>query len=139
LLTQTASPSATATTFQNGYSSGRLQSFNISTDGTIQGIFSNNQTLALGQIALANFTSPQGLSRVGQNSFQSTQASGAPVIGVAGTGGRGVITGSALEGSNVDIATEFSNMILTQRGFQANAKVITTFDQVTQEAINMKQ
>jgi len=139
LLTQTASASATSTTYQDGYGSGTLQSFNIASDGTIEGIFSNNQTLALGQIVLANFADPEGLSRVGQNSFESTLASGAPVVGVAGTGGRGVITGGALEQSNVDMATEFSNMIVTQRGFQANAKVITTFDQVTQDAINMKQ
>lgn len=139
LLMQTASPSSTATTYQNGYDSGTLVNFNITADGTIEGIFTNHQTLALGQIVLADFANPQGLSRTGQNSFESTASSGAPVVGVAGTGGRGVITGGALEDSNVDMATEFSNMIVTQRGFQANAKVITTFDQVTQDAINMKQ
>jgi flagellar hook protein FlgE len=139
LLTQTASSSATANTLQDGYGSGTLLDFNISSDGTIQGSFSNSQTLALGQIVLANFANPQGLLRVGQNSFQTTLASGAPVIGVAGTGGRGTVTGSALEQSNVDIATEFANMIVTQRGYQANARVVTTFDQLTQDTINMKQ
>ncbi len=101
--------------------------------------FSNNQTLALGQIALATFANPQGLQAVGQNSFQTTLSSGAAVVGVAGTGGRGTITGGSLEQSNVDIATEFSNMIMTQRGYQANARVVTTFDQLTQDAINMTQ
>jgi flagellar hook protein FlgE len=139
LLTQTASPSATANTLQDGFGSGTLIDFNISSDGTIEGSFSNSQTLALGQIVLANFANPQGLNRMGQNSFQTTLASGAPVIGVAGTGGRGSITGSSLEQSNVDIATEFANMIVTQRGYQANARVVTTFDQLTQDTINMKQ
>jgi len=139
LLTQTSSPSATANTFQNGYASGTLSDFNIGSDGTIEGSFTNNQTLALGQIVLANFANPQGLLRMGQNSFQTTLSSGAPVIGVAGSGGRGTITGGSLEQSNVDIATEFSNMIVTQRGYQANARVVTTFDQLTQDTINMKQ
>jgi flagellar hook protein FlgE len=139
LITQTASPSATANTLQDGFGSGTLLDFNIGSDGTIEGAFSNSQTLALGQIVLANFANPQGLNRVGQNSYQTTLASGAPVIGVAGTGGRGSITGSSLEQSNVDIATEFANMIVTQRGYQANARVVTTFDQLTQDTINMKQ
>ena len=139
LVTQTSAPSATANTTQDGYGSGTLVNFNITSDGTIEGSFSNNQTLALGQIVLADFANPQGLLRAGQNSFQNTLSSGAPVIGVAGTGGRGTITGGSLEQSNVDIATEFANMIVTQRGYQANARVVTTFDQLTQDAINMKQ
>ena len=139
LLTQSSAPSATANTFQNGYGSGTLADFNITSDGTIEGSFTNNQTLALGQIVLANFANPQGLLRLGENSFQTTLSSGAPAIGVAGSGGRGTITGGSLEQSNVDIATEFSNMIVTQRGYQANARVVTTFDQLTQDTINMKQ
>ena len=113
--------------------------FSITSDGTIEGSFTNNQTLALGQIVLANFANPQGLLRLGENSFQTTLLSGAPAIGTAGSGGRGTITGGSLEQSNVDIATEFSNMIITQRGYQANARVVTTFDQLTQDTINMKQ
>ena len=139
LLTQSAAPSATANTFQNGYGSGTLSDFSINSDGTIEGSFTNNQTLALGQIVLANFANPQGLLRVGQNSFQTTLSSGAPAVGTAGSGGRGTLTGGSLEQSNVDIATEFSNMIITQRGYQANARVVTTFDQLTQDTINMKQ
>jgi flagellar hook protein FlgE len=116
-----------------------LSDFTITSDGTIEGSFSNNQTLALGRIALANFANPQGLKEVGQNSYETTLSSGAPVVGTAGSGGRGTITGGSLEQSNVDIATEFSSMIITQRGYQANARVVTTFDQLTQSAINMVQ
>jgi flagellar hook protein FlgE len=139
LLTQSAAPSATAATFQNGYGSGTLSDYNITADGTIEGTFSNSQTLALGQIALGNFANPQGLLRSGMNNFQSTLASGAPVIGVAGTAGLGTITGDSLEQSNVDIATEFANMIVTQRGYQANARVVTAFDTLTQTTINITQ
>jgi len=117
----------------------KCSDFSITSDGTIEGSFTNNQTLALGQIVLANFANPQGLLRLGENSFQTTLSSGAPAIGTAGSGGRGTITGGSLEQSNVDIATEFSNMIITQRGYQANARVVTTFDQLTQDTINMKQ
>jgi flagellar hook protein FlgE len=139
LLTLSAAPSATANTFQNGYGSGTLADYSINSDGTIEGSFTNNQTLVLGQIVLANFANPQGLLRVGQNSFQTTLSSGAPAVGTAGSGGRGTLTGGSLEQSNVDIATEFSNMIVTQRGYQADARVVTTFDQLTQDTINMKQ
>lgn len=139
LLTQSTAPSATANTFQNGYGSGTLADYSINSDGMIEGSFTNNQTLVLGQIVLANFANPQGLLRVGQNSFQTTLSSGAPAVGTAGSGGRGTLTGGSLEQSNVDIATEFSNMIVTQRGYQANARVVTTFDQLTQDTINMKQ
>ncbi len=139
LLTQVASQSALSSTNQNGYSSGTLMSFSIGSDGTIQGTFSNGQTSPIAQLALASFSNDQGLQRTGANSYLSTLASGAAVIGAPGTGGRGNITGGALEQSNVDIATEFAQMIVAQRGFQANAKVVTTFDQVTQDTINLKQ
>jgi len=139
LLSQVASQSTQSSTFQNGYSSGTLLSFSIGSDGMIQGTFSNGQTSAIAQLALANFANEQGLQRAGANSYLSTLSSGAAVVGVPGAGGRGSLTGGALEQSNVDIATEFAKMIVTQRGFQANAKVVTTFDQVTQDTINLKQ
>jgi len=139
LLTQVASPSAQSSTSQNGYSSGTLTSFTIGSDGTIQGTFSNGQTAPIAQLALANFSNEQGLERVGGNNYVATLASGEAAIGTPGSGGRGSITGGALEQSNVDIATEFANLIVAQRGFQANAKVVTTFDQVTQDTINLKQ
>jgi len=138
LVTQVASPSAASSTQQDGYSSGTLSSFNIQADGTIQGVFSNGQTLALGQIALASFANVQGLSRNGSNNYLATLASGAANIGAPATGGRGTIAGGSLEESNVDIATEFANLILAERGYQANAKTVTTFDEVTQTAINMQ-
>ena len=140
LLTQVASQgSSQSSTSQNGYSSGTLATFSIGADGTIQGTFTNGQTSSIAQLALASFSNEQGLQRVGNNNYSATLASGAASIGTPGSGGRGTITGGALEQSNVDIATEFAKMIVAQRGFQANAKVVTTFDQVTQDTINLKQ
>jgi flagellar hook protein FlgE len=107
--------------------------------GKSNGTFSNGQTLVLGQVALATFPNSQGLLRTGGNDFMASLASGLPAIGIAGTGGRGQIAGGALENSNVDIASEFANLILAQRGYQANARAITTADQVMQEALQMKQ
>ncbi len=138
-MTQVAGPSATSTTTQDGYSSGTLESYIIGSDGTIQGTFSNGQTSALGQIAIASFQNNQGLVRNGSNEFLASLASGQANIGAPGTGGRGTLSGGALEQSNVDIATEFANLILQERGYQANAKAVTTFDEVTQTAINLKQ
>jgi flagellar hook protein FlgE len=138
-VTQVAGPSATSTTWQDGYASGTLLNFVISGDGMIQGIFSNGQTLPLGQIVLATFPNSQGLLRNGANSFLASLSSGLPNSGVPGTGGRGTLAGGALERSNVDISREFAQLILAQRGFQANARAITTLDEVTQEAINLKR
>jgi flagellar hook protein FlgE len=139
LLTQVAAPSATSATQQDGYSSGTLVDYTIGSDGTIQGVFSNGQTTALGQIALASFANDQGLSRNGSNEFLSTLASGAANVGAPTTGGRGALSGGSLEQSNVDIATQFAQLIVAQSSYQANAKSITTFDQVTQTAINLVQ
>jgi flagellar hook protein FlgE len=139
LLTQVAGASSTSATQQDGFASGSLVSFSIGSDGTIQGTFSNGQTQALGQILLATFADEQGLSRIGANEFVANLASGAPSIGTPGTGGRGTLSGGALEQSNVDISTEFANLILAQSGFQANAKVVTTLDTITQDTINMIQ
>ena len=139
LLTQVAGPSATSSTQQDGYASGSLLSFTIGSDGVIQGIFSNGQTTPLGQIALATFSNEQGMIRNGSNEFLSSLASGAANVGAPGTGGRGTLSGGALEQSNVDIATQFAQLIVAERGYQANAKAVTTFDEVTQTAINLKQ
>ncbi len=138
LLTQVAGPSTTASTWQDGFGSGTLTSYNIGSDGTIMGTFSNGRTAALGQIALANFANTQGLARVGNNDFSATLASGAAVVGAPGTGGLGTVSGGSLELSNVDIATEFSALIVAQRDYEANARTITTFDQVMQDTINLK-
>jgi flagellar hook protein FlgE len=139
LLTQVAGTSATSSTLQNGYPSGTLSSFTIDSTGIIEGIFSNGQTVPVGQIALATFSNQQGLLRNGSNDFLPTLASGAANVGQPGAAGRGTLTGGSLELSNADIATEFSKLILAERGYEANARAITTFDQVTQAAINLKQ
>jgi flagellar hook protein FlgE len=138
MLTQVASASTTSDTLQNGYGSGALTDYTIGSDGSIMGSFSNGRTAALGQIALANFANTQGLQRVGSNDFSATLASGAAVVGAPGTGGLGTVSGGSLELSNVDIATQFSALIVAQRDYEANARTITTFDQVMQDTINLK-
>jgi len=138
LMTQVSSPSATTSTSQNGYGAGLLQSYTVETDGTVQGQFSNGQVQALGQIALANFPNTDGLQLMGSGNYAPTLASGAAVIGAPNSGGLGTLTGGALESSNVDISTEFTNLIVTQRGFEANARVITTLDTVTNTTINLQ-
>jgi flagellar hook protein FlgE len=139
LLTQVASASTTSTTFQDGYASGTLLNFNVGIDGVISGTFTNGKTSPIAQITLARFPNQQGLQRQGSNNYISSLASGDAVVGMPGAGGRGSLTGGALEQSNVDIATEFSKMIVAQRGFQANAKVVTTFDEITQDTINLRR
>jgi flagellar hook protein FlgE len=139
LLTQVAAASSTSSTQQDGTDSGSLQNFAIGGDGIVTGTFDNGKTAILGQLVLANFANQQGLQRTGDNNFLATLASGQAVIGAPATGGRGTLSGGALELSNVDIATEFSHMIVAQRGFEANARVVTTFDQITQDTINLKQ
>jgi flagellar hook protein FlgE len=136
-VTQLAGPSAPISTSQDGFASGSLSSYNVLSDGTIEGTFSNGQSLALGQIALANFSNVQGLQANGAGNYTATLSSGSANIGAPNSAGRGTLAGGSLELSNVDIATEFSNLILAQRGFQANAKAITTLDDVTQTAIDM--
>jgi flagellar hook protein FlgE len=139
LLTQVAGPSATTSITQDGASSGSLVNFSIGSDGTVTGSFSNGKTQALGQLALASFANNNGLQLQGNTDFTPTLASGSPVLGIPGTGGLGTLSGGALELSNVDIATEFAALIVSQRGFEADAKAVTTFDQITQDTINLKQ
>jgi flagellar hook protein FlgE len=139
LLTQVAAPSSTTSETQDGVSSGSLVNFTINSDGTITGTFSNEKTQTLGQIALATFANNDGLQRQGNTDYTPTLASGQAVLGTPGAGGRGTLSGGALESSNVDIATEFSNLIVAQRGFEADAKAVTTFDQIMQDTIALKQ
>jgi flagellar hook protein FlgE len=136
-ITQQDSTSATSTTSQNGYGVGTLTGYQILADGTVQGQFSNDQTMALGQVAIAGFANVQGLTQTGNNDYQATFASGSAVIGQAGAGGNGSIVGGAVEESNVDLSTEFANMIVAQQGYEANAKALTTMDQVSQATIQM--
>jgi flagellar hook protein FlgE len=139
LVSQVAAPSSTSSIQQGGGSSGSLVNFTIGPDGVITGSFSNGKTQALGQLALATFGNNEGLNLVGNTDFTPTLASGQAVIGVPGAGDCGTLSGGALEQSNVDIATEFANLIVAQRGFEADAKAVTTFDQITQDTINLKQ
>jgi flagellar hook protein FlgE len=136
-ITQQDATSATSGTTQNGFGVGTLTGYSVLPDGTVQGQFSNNQTMALGQVAVASFANPQGLSQNGNNDLQATFASGSAVIGQAGAGGNGSITGGAIEESNVNLSTEFANMIVAQQGYEANAKVLTTMDQVSQATIQL--
>jgi len=138
VITQVAATSSTSSTQQDGSSSGTLSNFSIGSDGTVTGSFTNGKTAALGQLALASFADEQGLERAGATDYTQTLASGQAVVGAAGTGGRGTLAGGSLELSNVDIATEFANLIVAQRAFEANAKAVTTFDQITQDTINLK-
>jgi flagellar hook protein FlgE len=136
-LTQQDSTSATTATNQNGYGVGTLTGYQVLANGTVQGEFSNDQTMALGQVAVAGFANVQGLVQTGNNDYQATFASGSAVIGQAGAGGNGSITGGAVEESNVNLSTEFANMIVAQQGYEANAKALTTMDQVSQATIQL--
>ncbi len=132
---------ATSATVNNrdGSASGTLASYTISQSGEIIGVFSNGLKQALGQIAMANFNNVNGLEKVGNSMYRTTVNSGLPQVGVAGTGGLGVINGGALEMSNVDLAQEFTSLVIAQRGFQANSRVITTSDELLQELVNLKR
>jgi flagellar hook protein FlgE len=138
-ITQTSTASSTSATSTNGFASGTLQTYAVQPDGTIEGTFTSGQTLALGQVAVASFGNVQGLVAIGNNNYQVTAASGAAVVGVAGTGGRATVIGGSVEQSNVDIATEFAKLIVAQQAYSANAKSITTFNQVSQTTIAMLQ
>lgn len=122
---------------QDGFPRGVLESFNISANGDINGVFSNGLTRTLAKVGLATFSNVQGLSRDGSNAFTETPSSGNPQVGTPTTGGRGSVSGGVLENSNVDLGTEFSNLIVTQRGFQANARTITSADTLLQETVNL--
>jgi flagellar hook protein FlgE len=136
-ISQVDTASAVSATSQNGYASGQYQSFSIGSDGTVTASYSNGQQQNVGQLALANVTNLQGLSLLGDGDYATTRASGTAVVGTSGTAGLATVQDDALEASNVNISTEFSNLIIAQRAFEANAKSVTTFDTVTQDTINM--
>jgi flagellar hook protein FlgE len=138
LLTQTASASSNNATTQDGFAAGVLSSYEVQGDGTVEATFSNGETRAIAQVAVAGFANPEGLILEGNSQYAATSSSGAAVIGAAGTAGRGTIDGSSVEQSNVDMATQFSNLIVYQRAYEANAKAITAFDQMEQATIQMK-
>ncbi|HPJ15841.1 MAG TPA: flagellar hook-basal body complex protein, partial [Spirochaetota bacterium] len=138
-ITQFSSPSTTKAVEQDGYSMGYMEGFNIDNSGVITGVYSNGVKQAIGQVSMAVFTNPGGLTAVGENLFEVSNNSGLANIGEANQGGRGKIVAGALEMSNVDLSDQFTDMIITQRGFQANSRTITTSDQMLQELINLKR
>jgi flagellar hook protein FlgE len=136
-VSQTAAASGQSAQNQNGYASGEYQSFTIGSNGIVTATYSNGQSQNVGQLAIATVSNQQGLVDTGSTEYQATSSSGLATVGVAGAGGRGTLEGSSLEASNVNISSEFSNLIVAQRAFEANAKSVTTFDTITQETINM--
>lgn len=138
-VTQFSSPFTITLKEQDGYASGTLDDISIDDAGIVTGVFTNGVNQTLAQIALANFANPAGLYKAGDNLYQQSLNSGLPQVGDPGTGGRGVIAPSSLEMSNVDLAQSFTEIITAQRGFQVNARVITTSDQILQELVNLKR
>jgi flagellar hook protein FlgE len=138
-LTQFASASTAVIRDQDGYTMGTLESVTIDRTGTIIGGFTNGIVQPIAQIALADFVNPAGLERQGDNLFGASANSGEPVLGYALEGANSLIQSKSLEMSNVDVAQEFTNMIVTQRGFQASSRVITTSDEMLQEVVNLKR
>jgi flagellar hook protein FlgE len=123
----------------DGSAAGILSSYTVSNTGQIVGVFSNGLKQTLGQLALANFNNVNGLEKIGDSMFRSTVNSGLAQVGSAGSAGLGLITSGALEMSNVDLAQEFTNLVIAQRGFQANSRIITTSDEILQELVNLKR
>ncbi|HBV41421.1 MAG TPA: flagellar biosynthesis protein FlgE, partial [Desulfovibrio sp.] len=124
---------------QNGYGFGDLTSWEVDSDGILNGVYSNGVTLPLWQITMYDFVNTQGLRREGNNLYSETRASGYPKMGAAGNSGLGDIASYTLEQSNVDLATEMVYMISTQRGYQSNSKMVTTVDTMLETVINMKR
>ena len=138
-LTQYSAPSSFGITEQNGAGVGALTTFTTTSDGQLIGIFSNGQKQALAQLAIATFNNPDGLEKVGDTSYRTTVNSGVALIGAATVGGRGSIQGGTLEMSNVDLASEFTNLIVAQRGFAANSRTMTAADEMLQELMSIKR
>ena len=134
-----ASPSTVNALDQDGYGSGSIAGFSIQEDGLVLAAFTNGQTRTVAQLALANFRGESGLIGAGSSLYVESAASGEPLIGAASTGGRGAINAGALEASNVDLSREFVNLIAYQRGFQANARTVTTADEMMSELVNLKR
>lgn len=138
-VTQYGEDFTTKAYYQDGYGMGVLESYSVSDDGTITGVYSNGETQPIARLALAIFANPQGLLKMGETVFAESANSGMAQIVAPGTGGAGSIAGSSLEMSNVDLAEEFVNLIKGQRGFQANSRVVTTGDEILEELINLKR
>jgi flagellar hook protein FlgE len=138
-LTQFGGSNTVGAPEQDGYALGSLQSFQLGADGTIMGVYSNELRQPIGRLALASFNNPGGLEKAGNSSFRVGVNSGVAQVGTAGVGGRGALMSGALEMSNVDLAEEFTGLIVAQRGFQANSRVITSSDEILQDLVNLKR
>jgi flagellar hook protein FlgE len=138
-ITQFAQASAVSTLSQDGSAAAQLTSVGIANGGTIVAQYSDGQQAVVGQLAMATVRNPDSLIAVGDNCYQLSALSALPAVGVPGTGGRGQVVGGSVESSTVDMATEFTNLIVYQRAYEASAKVITTVDQMSQDTINLKQ
>src|SRR6185312_6987828 len=137
-ITQLASTPSNLTSSTDGAEAGTLTMFTVGASGEITGSYSNGFKQTLGQIALATFSNPSGLMKSGNNLFTGSANSGTAQVGLPDSGGRGKIATGFLEGSNVDLAQQFTNMIMAERGFQANSRVITTSDEILQDLVNIK-
>jgi flagellar hook protein FlgE len=138
-LTQYSGLTEARVSNSDGSGAGILSAYTVSNTGQIVGVFSNGLKETLGQVALANFNNVNGLEKIGDSMFRSTVNSGLAQVGAAGSAGLGLITSGALEMSNVDLAQEFTNLVIAQRGFQANSRIITTSDEILQELVNLKR
>lgn len=138
-LTQFAQTSAISAVSQDGNPAAQLIRVGLGDSGAVLAQYSNGQQVKVGQLAMASVRNPESLLSVGNNAYQLSARSALPAIGLPGTGGRGTILGGAIENSTVDIAREFTNLIILQRGYQANSRVVTTVDEISQETINLKR
>jgi flagellar hook protein FlgE len=138
-ITQFGQPSAASANSQNGQSSAQLVRIGLADGGRILAQYSNGVQVDVARVALASIRNPESLIAAGNNNYQLSARTASPAVGTDGTGGRGTILGGAIEYSTVDIAREFTNLIVLQRGYQANSRVITTVDELSQETINLKR
>ncbi len=138
-ITQFGDSSSLTVVTQNGAAGGVLQTIGIASDGVIEGSFSNGLTQPIARLAIANFSNPEGLARVTGSNWKASTNSGLAQIGTTSTGGRGIVAPGTLEMSNVDLALEFTELIRSQRGFQANSRVVTAADELLQEIVNLKR
>ncbi len=138
-VTQSASSSSTKAFYQDGYTMGYLDNFKIDSSGIITGVYSNGTNRTIGQLALATFTNQNGLEKAGDNTYVESNNSGIANIGTSGIAGKGSLLAGALEMSNVDLSEQFTDMIVTQRGFQSNAKTIQTADTLLETVLSLKR
>jgi flagellar hook protein FlgE len=138
-ITQFDQTSATSAVAQNGSAAANLVSVGLANGGEVLAQYSDGQQVVVGQMAMADIRNPESLIAAGDNNFQASSLTALPAIGLPGTGGRGTVLGGSVEASTVNIATEFTNLIIYQQGYEANAHVVTTINQIGQDTINLKQ